>query len=181
MPDYEPEKIDDMRDIKAINHFQLVIAAGQPMQLAFEKALIECRDKSRLYMQWNNDEYSGFSTSTPWIGRSAPSDLPKVDDQINAPDSLWQWYRKLITLRRDDQALSLGGYCNLSLEHKLLSISRHWRTHKTHVFINFSTAKRHILRNRSHDVLADRGLVSGEPEWLEPFGILITRETLDVG
>lgn len=181
MPDYAPENIDDMRDIKAVNHFRLATAAGQPSQLAFEKALAESRDKSRFYMQWNNDEYSGFSTSAPWIGQTAPSDLPKVEDQINTADSLWHWYRKLIALRQDDPALSFGDYGNLSLDDKLLSFSRHWRTHITRIQINFSTSKRRICRDDSHDVLADRGLVSGNPEWLAPFGSLITREILDVG
>ena len=180
MPDFAPQSIDDMRDIKAVNHFQLAIAAGQPVQLAFETALAESRDKSRLYMQWNHDKYSGFSTTAPWIGQTAASDLPKAEDQINVADSLWHWYRTLISLRQNDRALSLGDYGNLSLNDKLLSISRHWRTHITHIRINFSAAKRHVRRDNSHDVLADRGSVPGEPEWLAPFGILITRETLDV-
>lgn len=181
MPNFVPENIDNMRDIKAVSHFQLAIAAGQPVQIAYEKALAESRDKSRLYMQWSNDKYSGFSTSTPWIGQAAPIDLPKVEEQIKAPDSLWNWYRKLIALRQDDQALSLGDYGHLSLDDEVLSFSRHWRTHITRTLINFSAAKRRIRRNSSHDVLADRGLVSREPECLAPFGILITRETLDVG
>jgi len=180
MPDFVPESVDDMRDIKAINHLQLAVAAGQAMPLAFEKALGECRDKSRLYMQWNDDEYSGFSTSKPWIGETAPSDLPKVEDQIDDPDSLWHWYRKLIALRRDDPALKLGSYDVLSLDNELLSISRRWQAHATHIRINFSAAKRRVRRDSSHEVLASRGLVSSEPEWLLPYGVLITREVQDV-
>ncbi len=180
MPDFMPKNIDDMRDIKAVNHFQLAMAAGQPMPLALEKALGKCRDKSRLYMQWNDDEYSGFSTSTPWIGQTAPNNLSKVEDQINDPDSLWHWYRKLITLRQDDQALNLGSYDVLSLDNELLSISRRWQAHVTHILINFSAAKRQIHRNDSHEVLASRGLISGEPVWLLPYGVLITREVRDV-
>jgi trehalose-6-phosphate hydrolase len=180
MPDFLPGSIDDMRDAKAANHFRLALAAGKSVHHAYEIAIAESRDKSRLYMQWNDDEYSGFSTAPPWIGRTAPGDQPKVADQINSPDSLWHWYRKLIALRQGDQALSLGDYGKLLIDDKLLSISRLWRTHIVHILINFNTAKRRIHRSNSHDVLADRGLVSGESEWLAPFGVLITRQTLDV-
>lgn len=180
MPDFLPGSIDEIRDVKAASHYALALAAGKPARRALEIAIAESRDKSRLYMQWNHDLYSGFSTAPPWIGDTAPGDQPKVEDQVNATDSLWQWYRTLIALRQVDRALSLGEYCDLLLDDKLLSISRRWRTHITHVLINFSTAKRRIRRDYSHHVLADRGLVSSEPEWLAPFGILITRQTLDV-
>lgn len=180
MPDFVPENVDDMRDIKAVNYFQLAVAAGQPVSLAFEKALNGCRDKSRLYMQWNDDENAGFSTSMPWIGETAPRNLPKVADQIDDPDSLWHWYRKLIALRRDDQALRLGSYDVLSLDNELLTMSRRWQAHVTNILVNFGTTKRHIQVNDSQEVLASRGLISGESDSLLPFGILITREILDV-
>jgi trehalose-6-phosphate hydrolase len=180
MPDFVPESIDDIRDIQAINHFQLARAAGEPYPLAFEMALGECRDKSRLYMQWNDDEYSGFSTSTPWIGETAPRSLPKVEDQIDDPDSLWHWYCKLIGLRKDDPALALGDYGVLSLDNELLTISRNSRTHTTTTLINFSSEKRSIYPFDTHEILASRELISGEPEWLAPFGVLITREVRDV-
>ena len=131
-------------------------------------------------MKWNKDEYSGFSTSTPWIGVTAPSDLPKVEEQIDDPDSLWHWYRKLIALRKDDQALELGSYEVLSVDNGLLSISRRWQAHVTHIRINFSAAKRHVHRDDSHEILASKGLISGDPERLLPFGVLITREVQDV-
>ncbi len=180
MADFIPESISEMQDIQAVNHYQLALAKGKTTLQAYTKALEECRDKSRLYMQWNDDKFSGFTTSAPWIGKTAPKNLPKVEEQINDPDSLWHWYRKLIALRRDNQALNFGSYDILSLDNKLLSISRRWQSQTIHIQINFGDVKQFINCNDSHEVLASKGLSICKQNCLLPFGTLITREVSDV-
>ena len=150
MPDFIPIDINQMRDIQAVNHYQLALADGKTTLQAFDKALEECRDKSRLYMQWNNDKFSGFSASKPWIGETIPKNMPTVEKQHNDPDSLWHWYQKLITLHRENQALQFGNYETLSLDNKLLSISRRWQNQIIHIQINFNDVRQSFRHNDSH-------------------------------
>ena len=180
MPSFIPENFGDLRDARAVNHFQLALAEGTAPTLAFNKALEQCRDKSRLYMQWNSDKFSGFSTSVPWIGGEASKNLPKAEEQINDPDSLWHWYKELITLRRNNQALNFGGYDILSLDKMLLYFSRRWQDQTVRIQINFNAVKQPINYDDSHEILACRGLNLREPDYLPPFGILITRVQRDV-
>ena len=180
MPDYIPQSVSEMQDVQAVNHYQLALAEGKSISEAYDKALEECRDKSRLYMQWNDDKFSGFSRSTPWIGETAPNNLPKVEEQINDPDSLWHWYKTLIALRRDNPALNFGNYDILSLEKGLLTFARRRQNKIIHIQINFSDQKHPVNHNPSHEVLASKGLDLGEPDYLLPFGTLITREVQDV-
>jgi len=204
LPDFIPETIADMRDIQAITHYQQALSAGKTAAQAYDKALEACRDKSRLYMQWNEDEFSGFSTVPPWIGATAPPSLPRVSGQINDPGSLWLWYRTLIALRRHNAPLNSGSYDSLSLKGKLLSFSRRAQDqiqdqtqnqtqnqaqNQTkdqiqdqiiHVYINFDEKKQVINHNNSHEILAGRGINPEAPDQLLPFGILITREKKDV-
>ena len=180
MPDFIPKNIDEMRDIQAVNHYELTLADGKTTLQAYDKALKECRDKSRLYMQWNDNKFSGFSASKPWIGETIPKNMPTVEKQCNDPDSLWHWYQKLITLRREYQALHFGNYEVLSLDNKLLSISRRWQNQVIHIRINFNDVKQPINHDDSHTILASKGLNLCEQNYLLPYGTIITRETLNV-
>lgn len=62
----------------------------------------------RLPMQWSADANAGFSTGTPW----RPPDLNyaevNVAKQDTDPNSLLNWYRKLIQLRKDHAVLQAG-------------------------------------------------------------------------
>ncbi len=180
MPNFIPVSVSEIQDIQAKNHYQLAITDGKTRHQAYDIALEECRDKSRLYMQWNSDEFSGFSTATPWIGKKAPENLPNVDEQIGDSDSLLQWYKNLIVLRRDNMALNFGNYDALSLEQGLLSFSRSWQNQIVHTLINFSDVQQPINHNSSYEVMASKGFNLCEPNYLLPYGTLIIREVRDV-
>ena len=67
------------------------------------------RDGERTPMQWNGDTSAGFSTNpNTWL-RVAP-DYKQVNVQVEArtKDSMLNWYKKLIALRRDNPALHEG-------------------------------------------------------------------------
>lgn len=62
----------------------------------------------RLPMQWNADEYAGFSTTTPW--RTPHHDYTQVNVETQDGDSasLLEHYRTLIHLRKAHPALQTG-------------------------------------------------------------------------
>lgn len=62
----------------------------------------------RLPMQWNGDEFAGFSTDTPW--RTPNMDYPSVNVEVQTddPTSLFNHYRTLIQLRKEHPALLSG-------------------------------------------------------------------------
>jgi glycosidase len=70
----------------------------------------------RLPMQWNADQFAGFSISEPW--RLPASDYAQVNVglQTGEPDSLLEHYRALIALRKQHPALS-GGQISLVETH----------------------------------------------------------------
>ncbi|QDE27956.1 alpha-amylase family glycosyl hydrolase [Paremcibacter congregatus] len=176
MSNFIPGNIEEMKDIQAINHFNLAVSEGKNQRQAYGDALEKCRDKSRSYMSWNKSDFSGFSRSKPWIGAANVVHSPNVEDQRNDPESLWHWYQKLIFLCRDNPALAFGNYDHLSLDEKLLHLSRRWDDHIVHIHINFSREKKLIDRQNFREILTSRGISPCEPDYLPPFGVLITRE-----
>jgi len=60
----------------------------------------EGRDVCRTPMAWNDDQFNGFSTTTPWIvAEDRPSDFTVAGQHANAAAPLHR-YRRLIALRR---------------------------------------------------------------------------------
>jgi alpha-glucosidase len=58
------------------------------------------RDRFRHPMQWNGSSTGGFTTGTPWLPPNEPQ-LRNVADQEQDEDSVLEFFRRLIRLRRE--------------------------------------------------------------------------------
>ncbi|NSI60259.1 glucohydrolase, partial [[Ruminococcus] gnavus] len=61
------------------------------------------RDNARTPMQWNDKENAGFTTGTPWLGVNANYKKINAESQINDPNSVRSFYKKLIALRKNPE------------------------------------------------------------------------------
>jgi alpha-glucosidase len=68
------------------------------------------RDSVRTPMQWSVERGSGFSTGEPWLPVNAEYRRVNVEGQHGDTDSLLNWYRLLIRVRRSEPALHSGTY-----------------------------------------------------------------------
>ena len=73
------------------------------------------RDGERMPMPWDRTANGGFTTGTPWLPVRSYSATVNVAAEDANPDSLLNWYRKLIALRRNNPALHTG--VNIMLDH----------------------------------------------------------------
>jgi len=73
------------------------------------------RDGERMPMPWDRTANGGFTTGTPWLPVRSSSATVNVAAEDANPDSLLNWYRKLIALRRNNPALHTG--VNIMLDH----------------------------------------------------------------
>ena len=65
----------------------------------------QCRDKSRTPMQWNSDSHAGFSEANPWITVPEDAVIVTVENQIDDPDSMLSFYKRLLKLRKEHSSL----------------------------------------------------------------------------
>ena len=77
-------------------------------EAAFRRVLAGSRDHARTPMQWRNAAYTGFSEAAPWIGTDDDCKTCNVEDQRQAGDSVLNFYRQLIRLRKSHPALVYG-------------------------------------------------------------------------
>jgi len=99
------------------------------------------RDGERTPMQWSGDPNAGFSTGTPWNAIPETYKTYNVADELKDPNSILNWYKGLLALRRANPALLDGDYIALNAnDPNLLSYLRKTRNDAVLVVINMSAA-----------------------------------------
>ncbi|HEY4690204.1 MAG TPA: alpha-amylase family glycosyl hydrolase [Anaerolineae bacterium] len=68
------------------------------------------RDGCRTPMHWNDGPHGGFGAGKPWLRLSRDVDRINVQRQQGEPESLLNFYRRLIALRRSNPALQRGSF-----------------------------------------------------------------------
>ena len=63
------------------------------------------RDGERTPMQWSDNPNAGFTTGIPWNPIPVAYKTYNVADELKDPNSILNWYKALLVLRRHDQAL----------------------------------------------------------------------------
>ncbi len=89
-------------------------------------------------MSWNNNSFAGFSTSSPWISPASNYAENNVEIGMQDPNSIFNWYRKLVRLRNAEPALRQGSYSEFEVQNQ--SVFGFWRQleeQKVLVLINY--------------------------------------------
>lgn len=130
MTDLALTEYSQLRDTAAINYYQLMTGQlGIPQEEALQAALETTRDRCRTPQQWNSEPNGGFSPSgvATWLPVN-PNYMSGVNvaDQENDPDSMLNFYRRMLRLRRATPALVTGDYHALHQESETyLAFLRH--------------------------------------------------------
>ncbi|HEY0439383.1 MAG TPA: alpha-amylase family glycosyl hydrolase [Xanthobacteraceae bacterium] len=97
------------------------------------------RDGARTPMQWDASDFAGFSTTEPWLPLAADWHSDNVENQKNDATSMYNLYRRLIALRRNEKALLIGSYRPIVARGDLLLFVRERRTERILVALNLSS------------------------------------------
>jgi alpha-glucosidase len=96
------------------------------------------RDGCRSPMQWDDTAHAGFSSAKPWLPVHPNYRVRNVKNQQADPDSMLNFTRKLIKLRRDTPALQRGDFTLLTTQPKdALAYIRNTEQQKILVALNF--------------------------------------------
>jgi alpha-glucosidase len=99
------------------------------------------RDPERTPMQWSSAAYAGFTTATPWLPIASDCSSRNVEIESADLNSILTLYRRLIELRRSEQALSIGDYVSVPKVGDLLSYRRQFdKQRRFLIILNFGSA-----------------------------------------
>lgn len=112
------DSIHEYRDIGSLNLFRDETAKGRPAEEILGYLGKRSRDHGRTPMQWNGEREAGFTSGTPWIKVNPNYREINVAENMKNEDSVLQFYRRLIALRREHRSLVYGYYDDLCKESK---------------------------------------------------------------
>ncbi len=102
--------IEDYNDVDAKNLFKRQTKEGVPVEEIMEIIWKTGRDNSRTPMQWSTGKNAGFSNGDPWLQVNPNYKEINVEKEMQNPDSIYHYYKKLIALRKELEVLIYGRY-----------------------------------------------------------------------
>jgi trehalose-6-phosphate hydrolase len=136
--------IGEYRDVESHNMYNELRDQGRDADELLAILASKSRDNSRTPMQWNAEEYGGFTTGTPWINLADNVAEVNAHAALNDPDSVFYAYQKLIALRKEEPLLTWGNYQDLLPEHpSLWCYRREWQGQTLLVVANLSRDEQH--------------------------------------
>ena len=99
---------------------------------------------ARTPMQWSPGPHAGFSRVEPWLPLASDDPAFTVERQRESPDSVLNFVRALIHLRRRTDALSIGTYRSLPAPPDVFSFERGHPDGAVQVHLNFGDREQEI-------------------------------------
>lgn len=97
------------------------------------------RDNARTPMHWNDSKYAGFSDEKPWIKMNSNYPEINVEKDLESEDSVFEYYRKLISLRKEYPVFVYGEYELILEDHpQVFAYLRRGKENNLLVMLNFS-------------------------------------------
>lgn len=134
------ETLDQYQDVETHNIYRVGRKTFHFSHKSMMKRIkLMSRDNARTPMQWKKDLYGGFSTSKPWLGVNQNYHEINVDESIQDPDSIFNYYKKLIKLKKDLKVLIYGNYIeHYSKSNKIAFYERNYQQERVLVIANFT-------------------------------------------
>ncbi len=111
MTNWRPEDPEKYRDVQTIWQYQHTALKKTPEQ-RLRRMWRSSRDSARTPVQWSAEANAGFTVpeATTWISVNPNYTEINVADQEKDPDSVLNFYRKAITLRKSLPVVRYGDY-----------------------------------------------------------------------
>ncbi|RTL58474.1 MAG: alpha-glucosidase [Sphingobacteriales bacterium] len=135
------DKIEDYRDVQTLNEYQYQKTHGGNLTEFIKRKAFESRDNGRTPFQWDTTSNAGFGSGTPWIKVNPNYTTINAAAQDKDANSVLNYFRKMVQLRKDNPALVYGKYTLLDKDNPAVyAYTRELNGRKFLVLLNF-TAK----------------------------------------
>lgn len=130
--------IEQYRDVESLNYYEILQQQGKSSEEALDILAARSRDNGRTPMQWSAEKYAGFSAVEPWILPPDSYRQINVASEIQEQDSIFSFYRQLISLRHEMPIIAEGSIVFLERENKdVIAYKRELDGEKLVVLCNF--------------------------------------------
>ncbi|RBW68399.1 glycoside hydrolase family 13 protein [Bacillus taeanensis] len=111
MTNVEFPNIEDYNDVGMTNFYHTERRKGRSHDELMKIVWERCRDNARTPMQWNKTNQAGFSSSeSSWLGVNSNYREINVEQQLEDKDSILNFYKEMISLRKNNEVFVYGTY-----------------------------------------------------------------------
>ncbi len=104
------DSLDKYKDVVTFNNQKVFAKIGIKGD-RFLKLANKCsRENARTPVQWDDSPYAGFSTAKPWFELNPNYTEINVQAAENDPNSILNYYRKLLKFRKENEIAVYGSY-----------------------------------------------------------------------
>ena len=130
--------IKDYNDIETLNVYKARRALGYSEQDVMNSIYAKSRDNGRTPMQWSKEKNAGFTEGKAWLHINDNYRYINVEDSINDENSILNYYKKLIKLRRENDVIKYGTFELILDNHKeVFAYIRKYKNIELLVICNF--------------------------------------------
>ena len=118
MTNVQFDKVEDYQDVQSTGLYYSKLEQGMSHEDIMEIIWATARGNSRTPMQWNDGVNSGFTTGTPWLAVNPNYQTINVEAQEEDPDSILNFYKEMIALRKSEDIFVYGTYYLVFEDHQ---------------------------------------------------------------
>ena len=131
--------IDDYRDVDTRNKYFGLKQKGGDLAAFLEGQKQTSRENGRTPFQWDLTQNAGFTTGNPWLKMNQNFTTINAEVQENDQNSVLNYFRKIVKLRKNNPVLVYGKYTLLDNENtKVFAFTREFESKKILILLNFS-------------------------------------------
>lgn len=104
------KSLDEYKDIMVKNNARIALSLGLSKERVLKLAQKASRDNARTCMQWSSAENAGFTSGKPWFVVNENYKDINVENQLDDPKSLLNFYRNALQFRRENPVVIYGDY-----------------------------------------------------------------------
>ena len=112
------DKVEDYQDVQSTGLYYSKLEQGMAHDDIMEIIWATARGNSRTPMQWSQEVNGGFTTGTPWLAVNPNYQTINVEAQEEDPDSILNFYKEMIALRKSEDIFVYGTYDLVFEDHK---------------------------------------------------------------
>lgn len=143
MTNYCFKSFDEFDDVEIRGNYRQILQSGVGALTYLAELNKSSRDHSRTPMQWSNSHQGGFTTAEKsWLAINENYTHINAESQQKDSDSIFNFYKKLLEIRRRNEDLVYGDYFDIAPDHEQVFAYTRTGVDKTFLIVlNMSSKK----------------------------------------
>lgn len=172
--------IDQYQDVASIHAYHRYYTHESP-EKRLRRIYVSSRDSARTPMQWSGEKNAGFSPEKPWFYVNPNYRRINVEREEGDPESILNFYRRCLALRKSSDTLLRGTYREYCRYHRRLYMyERSWKGERILIVCSFSEKRQKYrlpgeFEDGTAELLLDNYPEKGERRELRPYEVRVYR------